>query len=143
MKMKAVITDSEMDLGLCVLDVRESIDGKICYSGMESIVDKFIKQNDIHNSGLTRDIEIKNLHTFIFNNYTFDNGLFQTNRHGKGYLFNCTVRPRFRTGIITPFPGVKQINHEPIEGLQEVQFQITNQIICKMIRIKLHIYENN
>lgn len=143
--MKAVISEDELELGLCVVDKRQNNDGKFCYSGMDNIVDKLVSNNHDKKiyTPLTKDVEIIDRNTFRFGKYVHDNGLFQANKHGKGYLFNCVIDPKYMFGTTTPFPGVKCIALPPVDGKQEVQFQITNEIICNMIRIKLHIYEVN
>lgn len=143
--MKVVISEEPLELGICVVDERENKDGKFCYSGLNSIIDNLIKNNNgkcIY-TPMNVPVDIIDKHTFRFGKYVHDNGLFQANRHGSGYLFNCVIDPKYTAGTKTPFPGVTIVAQFPVDGKQEVQFQITNKIICNMIRIKLHIYEIN
>ena len=73
MKFSTIVSDKELDLGLCVVDIKyNKKTGQIAYSGIEPIIDKLIERNNFEGKKKTIEIEFKDRFHFKIGNMMYE-----------------------------------------------------------------------
>lgn len=122
----------ELDLGLCVLDVRYNSKREAwIYSGKSEIIDRLIERNKIETQKHSIKMNFSSKRKFTIREKTFD-GLWQDYKPNT-YLFVSHTRMNAE-GTKNPFPGVL-INYRMLEdGICEIKIIVNNKIFVNIVR---------
>ena len=124
----------ELDLGLCVLDVRYNSKREAwIYSGKSEIIDRLIERNKIETQKHSIEMKFTSKRKFTFRERTFD-GLWQDYKNKPNtYMFVSHTKMNAE-GTKNPFPGVL-INYRMLEdGICEMKIIVNNSIFVNIIR---------
>lgn len=136
MKFSTIVSDKELDLGLCVVDIKHNHKtGMVAYSGIEPIIDKLIQRNNFEGEKKSIELEFKDRFNFKIGNTMFE-GRWQTYKDpisGRTmenhmlFISHQKTLPRITTR--SPIPGLV-IKYEMLEdGMYEIYILSTNKII--------------
>ena len=140
MKFAVIVSYNELDLGLCVVDVKHNHKtGEIAYSGIEPVIDKLIERNNFEGNKKTIELEFKDRFNFKIGNMNFK-GRWQPYKdpiQGKlmdnHWLFVSHQKELPRVSSRSPFPGLV-IKFEKLEdGVYETKILSTNKILNNII----------
>lgn len=125
----------ELDVGLCVLDVRYSQKREAwIYSGLDSIINQLIKRNkilDVKKHSIELDFISKR--KFTFRGRTFD-GLWQNCKNKTDTYMFISHSKMYNEGNKFPFPGLI-VSYKMLEDdICEIRFTVENLILSNFVR---------
>lgn len=140
MKFSTIVSDKELDLGLCVVDIKHNHKtGLVAYSGIEPIIDKLIQRNNFEGKKKTIEIEFKDRFHFKIGNMMYEgrwqpykDPIFGGEKEGhKLFISHQKELPRLSSRC--PVPGLVIGLGEQIEGIYETRIISTNKIINNFV----------